>query len=327
MSTHTTAPDNTNSHDRFQILSLDGGGIKGLFSAGVLAAIEEDLGARIIDHFDLITGTSTGGIIAIGLGLGMKPREIVEFYLREGPAIFPSRLGTRLFQHVIYRKFSARPLRKALERCFKDRTFGSSMKPLVIPAYNLGADDVYLFRTPHYKNLKRDYKVLAWKVALATASAPTFFPCSREIDNLRLIDGGVWANNPVMVGIVEAHRFFDVPLTSMRVLSIGTSEPVSYRRQRLNSGGVLAWALGNAAIDVILRGQSIAAHNQARLLIGKENIERVSPKVASGEFSLAGVHKVEDLLARAAHDSRAFSPMFEQTFRAHTARPFSPLFQ
>ncbi len=73
---------------RFQILSLDGGGIKGLFSAAVLASIEEDLGIRITDHFDLVTGTSTGGIIALGLGIGLRPREIVEFYVREGPRIF-----------------------------------------------------------------------------------------------------------------------------------------------------------------------------------------------------------------------------------------------
>src|SRR5688572_12277832 len=72
---------------RFQILSLDGGGIKGIFSAAVLASLEADLGANIVDHFDLIAGTSTGGIIALGLGLGFKPRELVEFYVREGPNI------------------------------------------------------------------------------------------------------------------------------------------------------------------------------------------------------------------------------------------------
>ena len=63
--------------ERFQILSLDGGGIKGIFSAGVLAAIEEDLNINVADHFDLIAGTSTGGIIAIGLGLGLRPKFVV----------------------------------------------------------------------------------------------------------------------------------------------------------------------------------------------------------------------------------------------------------
>ena len=79
------------TYERFQILSLDGGGIKGLFSAAVLAKLEEDLNTNITDHFDLIVGTSTGGIIALGLGLGMKPQEIVQFYVESGPQIFRDR--------------------------------------------------------------------------------------------------------------------------------------------------------------------------------------------------------------------------------------------
>src|SRR5262245_9079006 len=96
----------SNPFSRFQILSLDGGGIKGLVSAAVLAAIEDDLDVNIVDHFDLIAGTSTGGIIAMALGLGLRPREIVEFYVREGPAVFPKLFGWRSLQHWLYRKFS-----------------------------------------------------------------------------------------------------------------------------------------------------------------------------------------------------------------------------
>ena len=73
-----------------------------------------------------------------------------------------------------------------------------------MPSYNVGDDDVYIFRTPHAERLRRDYRVPAWKVALATSAAPTYFPACREVDQLRLIDGGVWANNPAMVGIIEA---------------------------------------------------------------------------------------------------------------------------
>jgi len=94
--------------DRFQILSLDGGGIKGLFSAAVLAHLEEDLGCKIVDHFDLIVGTSTGGIIALGLGYGLSPQEIVEFYVEQGPQIFAIghlARAWRACQHAVFRKF------------------------------------------------------------------------------------------------------------------------------------------------------------------------------------------------------------------------------
>ena len=310
---------------RFQILSLDGGGIKGIFAAAVLAALEDDLGINIVDHFDLITGTSTGGIIALGLGLGMKPREIVEFYLRVGPEIFPRIFGVKCLQHWMYRKFSSAPLKTALQECFKDKLLGDSQKPLVIPSYNIGEDDVYLFRTPHNERLKRDYKVPAWKVALATSAAPTFFSCYREIDNVRLIDGGVWANNPTMVGIVEAYSNMGVPLDSLWVLSIGTSDAVSHRPRRLNSGGIFAWAWGNAAIDVIMRGQSMAADKQAGHLLGRDRVERLNPKVAADEFSLDGVHKADDLIGKAAHYSRLFAPTFQQKFQSHRAAPYTPL--
>ena len=312
--------------DRFQILSLDGGGIKGLFSAAILAAVEEDLSINIIDHFDLITGTSTGGIIALALGMGMRPREVVEFYVSEGPSIFPNWFGAKGLQHWLYRKYSCNPLTNALRECFGQKLFGQSMKRLVITSYNIGEDDIYLFRTPHHERLRRDYKVPAWKVALATSAAPTFFPSCREIDKLRLVDGGVWANNPTMVGLIEAFGTLAIPLNAISVFNVGTSDPVVQRPHRLDTGGILGWAVNGVSIDLIMRGQSIAAHKQATHLIGKDRIERLSPIVAQKEFSLDGVHKASDLIAKAAHYSRAFVPVFREKFMPHLAAIYKPLY-
>lgn len=312
--------------DRFQILSLDGGGIKGIFAAAALAAIEEDLGHDVTEHFDLIAGTSTGGIIALGLGLGLRPRQIVEFYLTNGPKIFRNRLRLRSLQHWVRRKFSAQPLSDALQGCFKDKRLADSKKRLVIPAYNLGEDDVYVFRTPHAERLKRDYKVPAWKVALATSAAPTYFPCCRAVDSLRLIDGGVWANNPTMVAIIEAQGTLHVPLSAIHVLSIGTSETVNHRRAKLNAGGILSWASGNSAIDVVMRGQSIGVHNHASFLLGKDHVERLNPNVAADEFSLDGAHKAADLIGKAAHFSRTFMPTYSEKFAGHQAAEYAPLY-
>lgn len=319
-------PNSLEQQCQFQILSLDGGGIKGLFSAALLAAIEEDLNISITDHFDLITGTSTGGIIAIALGLGLRPREIVDFYVKEGPNIFPHWCGWKSVQHWFYRKFSSKPLISALQDCFQDKRLGDSKKRLVIPAYNLGEDDVYIFRTPHHERLKRDYKLPAWKVALATSAAPTFFPCSSEVDKLRLIDGGVWANNPTMVGIIESYGTLSIPLKTIQVLSIGTSSSVTSRHKRLNVGGKISWARNNVVVDVIMRGQSIGVNNQAKFLLGEEKIVRLDPRVAPDEFSLDGVHKTDDLIAKAAHYSRIFAPQFQNKFMGHKASYYSPYY-
>lgn len=312
--------------NRFQILSLDGGGIKGIFSAGVLAAIEDDLNINITDHFDLIAGTSTGGIIAIALGLGLRPRQIVQFYLNEGKKISPSWFGGKALQHWLQRKFSPAPLELALKNCFKDRLLGDSKVRLVIPAYNLGEDDVYVFRTPHHERFRRDHKIPAWKVAKATSAAPTFFPCARDVDKLRLIDGGIWANNPTLVAITEAVGTLKTPLNDIHVLSIGTSNAVNQRKKRLDNGGKIAWARENSAVDVILRGQSIGVQNQATLLLGADQVERLDPKVAAEEFSLDGIDKADDLIAKAAHHSRRLMPVFRAKFAKHCAPEYTPLF-
>lgn len=305
---------------RFQILAFDGGGIKGLFSAAVLTHLEEDLQINVTDYFDLIVGTSTGGIIALGLGIGMSPREIVSFYVEKGREIFPHGAGFSLRQ-IWRNKFSASPLEKALKECFNAKLLGESRKRLVIPSYNLGDDDVYLFKTAHHKRLKRDYKVPIWKVALATSAAPTYFPSFRGINHMRLIDGGIWANNPTMVGIVEAISMLGQSLDSIKVLSLGTTDEIKIRADKLDEGGFCQWA--RAAIDVVLRAQNIGTFTQAQHLLGKEKVVRLNPKVPDGLFKMDKLSEKE-LLSKAAHESRHFSPHFRKVFMNHKTQEFKP---
>lgn len=310
--------------EKFQILSLDGGGIKGLFSAAVLAKLEDDLDVSIVDHFDLIVGTSTGGLIALGLGMGMKPRELVRFYVESGPNIFQRSFGLRSLTHWVYRKFSQVPLRHALQECFRDKRLADCTTRLVIPSYNLGDDDVYLFKTPHHERLKRDYKVPLWKVGLATTAAPTYFPSFGELDSLRLIDGGVWANNPTMVGIVEAVSLLRVPLQSISLLSVGTSDPVRYRRRSLDWSGKLGWT--KSAVDVVMRGQSLGIHKQALHLLGEDKVIRIDPRVPEELFALDCL-TTDELLSKAAHESRTLSSRFERMFLSHKASKYEPFYK
>lgn len=306
--------------DRFQILSLDGGGIKGLFSAAVLAHLEDDLNTRIVDHFDLIVGTSTGGIIALGLGCGLSPRKLVDFYIGEGPRIFAK--GMLTFARQILRpKYSRAALETAIRKCVGEATLGDSKKRLIIPAYNIGKDDVYLFKTPHHERLTRDYKVPVWKVALATSAAPRYFPAFTDVDHVRLIDGGVWANNPMMVGIAEAVSLLEQPIQNIHVLSLGTTSDVVHRPRRLDSGGIWPWC--SHGVDVILRGQSRGAVTQAVHLLGKERVMRLDPVVPPGLFSLDGL-KLSDHLGQAAAESRHFSSAFKDRFMEHIAAEYTP---
>lgn len=309
--------------ERFQILSLDGGGIKGIFSAAVLAHLEEDLKIRITDHFDLIVGTSTGGIIALGLGMGLSPREIVHFYVSKGSEIFP-RKGWFGLGHYLHNKHDPVNLKVSLRECFGERRLSDSVKRLVIPSYNIGEDDVYLFKTPHHERLTRDYKVPAWKVAMATSAAPTYFPAFIGVDHMRLVDGGVWANNPTLVGIAEAVSMLGVSLEAIRVASLGTTDEIKGRSPSLDQGGKWHWR--QEAVNVILRGQSIGAYTQAQHLLGKEKVLRIDPRVPEGLFDLDKPREKE-LLAKAAHESRCYSPRFKEMFTDHDADksfPYAP---
>jgi patatin-like phospholipase/acyl hydrolase len=305
-----------------QILSLDGGGLKGLFVAAVLAQLEEDCRIRLADHFDLIAGTSTGGLIALGLGLGMRPREIVEFYVKRGPEIFgaPVRLGR--VRKWWKPKYSSTGLGAALKSCFGSTTLGDSEKRLVIPSFNLADDDVYIFRTPHHVRLKRDYLVETWRVGMATTAAPTYFEAFKGVDNIPLVDGGVWANNPAMVATVEAAGTLEIPPSTIRVLSFGTTQPVKRGGKSLTGGGMSQWAMPIS--EVMLRGQTLSATNGVRHLIGKDRVLRLDPVVPDSAFLLDGLN-FTDLMAMAAHESRKLCPDFEAMFSQHRAPAFVPL--
>jgi len=306
--------------DRFQILSLDGGGLRGMFSAAVLARLEEDLDVCIADHFDLIAGTSTGGIIALGLGLGMTPREILQFYTEHGPRAFRDRSRLRGVRHLLQAKYAGGPLRAALSEVFGERTFGESTKRLLITSYNLGTDDVYLFRTPHLPHLARDWRERAVDVAMATSAAPTFLPAI-ALGGTRLVDGGIWANNPAMVALTEAVGPLGLPLAAIRVLSLGTTIDRRRRSRRLDSGGVLPWALD--AVEVLMRAQGESATKQVRHMLGNDRVLRLDPIVPTGAIALDKVD-ADDLIGRAAHESRTASPEFTRCFAGHLAPVFVP---
>jgi patatin-like phospholipase/acyl hydrolase len=301
----------------FQVLALDGGGIKGLFSAAVLAAIEADLGTVITNHFDLIVGTSTGGIIALALGAGIRPREVVSLYTGMASHVFAG-ARRRAPLRLVRRKFSNAPLRDSLIQSLRDRALWESLVPLVIPAYDLTSDQVHLFKTPHHPRLRRDWPLKMVDVAMATSAAPTYLP-SWKVDGVRLVDGGVWANNPVLVGIAEAVSVFGARLEDVRVLSLGTTEDLVGRHRRLDRGGLVQWA--NSAVPVVLRGQSIGAQNIAYHLIG-DRLVRIDERVPANSLRIDRADP-DALFGLASSLSRQRMPAIEP-FSRHTATPLRP---
>jgi patatin-like phospholipase/acyl hydrolase len=296
---------------RFRILSIDGGGIKGVFPAAFLASIEETLGgAPVAGYFDLVAGTSTGGIIALALGLGLRASEILNFYERYGPTIFPQKsswswLGTA--------RYHVEPLRHALDKTFGLKRLGDSGLRLLIPSFNATTGRIHIYKTAHHPRLQMDFKVPAVEVALATSAAPVFFPPHRSRQDVTLIDGGIWANNPVGLAVTEAISMLGRSGTELDVLSIGcTSRPPDFTQ---TGSGLGFWAL--RALDAAMEGQSFAALGTAQHLAGHENVFRFNPIVLPGRFTLDKVRRIGELKAfgysEARESLRRLTPRFFST--------------
>lgn len=313
----------------FQILSLDGGGIRGVFVAAFLSKIEEHLQCDIASHFDLVTGTSTGGIIALALGMGLNPSEILEFYKEHGPKIFPTIPGLPRWldpwaaRQYARRKFSNAPLAHGLQSVFQDQPLGASKKRLVIPAFNLQERRHKLFKTAHHERFTGDYKLPAWQIAMATAAAPTFFSAF-TLDGREFIDGGVWANDPVMVGLTEAISILERPLSTVRILSIGTLRSIPTPSTSLSWGGKLRWA--PAVADLMIEAQSYAAQAQVEHLVGKANLLRINPEVHPKETAMDNPRNIPALIAKANHFAEHLAPSI-RPFLEHQAPAFTPAYE
>jgi uncharacterized protein len=271
----------------FRILSLDGGGIKGAFTASVLAAIEDEIKEPIGEYFDLIGGTSTGGILALGLGFRIPARKIMEFYRDMGPEIFPAtgRLGIRgLFRQLLGTKYSHADLRAALVQVLGDKKFGESKNRLIIPTYDAVGGRIFLFKTAHHPRFRYDINALAVDVALATSAAPTYFAASPFPTHVgsSFVDGGVWANNPVLAAIIEAICFLDVPIDQIDVLNVGTTA-APFNIANNKNAGIVKWNVG--MINLMFEAQAEAAFEQAKLLL-QDRVLRIDVVTKPGEFSL-----------------------------------------
>jgi uncharacterized protein len=305
-----------------RILTIDGGGIKGVFPAAFLAELEDWLGEPIYDYFDLIAGTSTGGIIAAGLALGQTAGELLQLYKEAGPSIFPPRKMTSSLKRLLRAKYSLEPLRLALDKAFGDRRIGHCRKRLLVPALDLAAERVYIYKTAHHPSLVRDYKVPVVDVGLATVAAPTYFPIHLSEDGA-YVDGSLWARNPLALAVVEAIGVLGWAREDIRVLSLGcTSRPLGIAWDRRVSFGASYWAARIA--DVFMKAQSSSSIAMAHTLVGSHNVYRISPDTSAQHFTLDGVHHMPALEALGRDEAqRAVDDLGEIFFTAPAAR-FTP---
>ncbi len=276
----------------FKVLSIDGGGIKGVYTATLLRVLEQALAKipghpRLSEYFDLICGTSTGALIALGLAAGRKCDEIANTYLTKGPVIFGDqcRASQALYsfrQLLLGARYGNKALREAVGDLLGDRTFSSAENYLLIPVTNLGNYTPRIFKTRHSKGYYDGNSQMA-DIAMASAAAPTFFPIIPAPDskNGLYADGGMVANNPTLLGAFEAFRVFVGPtserkeFSELAVLSLGSyGSPQGFRKRwfshnvRMNQS-ILGWAMPQAnnipLLNVLMDGQTALAERSVHI--------------------------------------------------------------
>lgn len=254
----------------FKILSIDGGGIRGIFPITLLADIEDMLKGtgseswQIYKNFDLICGTSTGGIIAIALSLGIPAAEIRDLYLSHADTIFGHQRNyiRQLYQSAYDRKGLENLLKETfLKYCGgKQPLLNDCRTNLCIPIYDMLSSKMVVCRN-HESGKNSNYNdVPAYQIALATSAAPTYFDpyygkysdsdgVSRFINCM--IDGSVVANNPAMIGLVEAQSGFGRKLSDVKLLSIGTGVHVFNEEMPSSEIELRLWLLKNLKLHLL----------------------------------------------------------------------------
>lgn len=315
----------TSAQEPLRVLSLDGGGIRGYLTARILVEIEKYLDTQAKDpkpvgkRFGLIVGTSTGGLIALGLAVGKTANEVLEFYEKHGPEIFGKKerrwWGSALFKP----KFRGDVLRSCLENeLFKDKKLLSEISHPHVAVTSVGLD------TGMLRKHASDYLPLhAGRIdealvdcALATTAAPTFFPVKEKMKHSNdLVDGGLVANNPAMIALIDACKILaknDNPpkpaerdyAANVKMLSVGTGQvkPLPYycpkgadsflsNIRRMRNGGLLHWA--KPIPEVFISCQSALVEFQMSFFLSRENYLRINPQIQP--IALDDVERMDEL--------------------------------
>lgn len=312
----------------FKILSLDGGGIRGYYTVEVLSHCEKRFlkpHENIADYFDLIAGTSTGGLIALGLGNKIPIEQIKNFYIDDGRVIFPPYPRSFLckisqaIKHCLKPKLSAETLESSLKKIFDHMLFGQSQCRLVIPSCLMPSTEIVVFKTDHHTDYKNDWQTESWKIARATSAAPSYFSGIEEDESGKIfVDGGIWANNPIMAAVIDALTAYDIGIEQIQILSIGTGNPAYRLTKNAVFGGLFSWR------EVIKASMFLSTDNalaQAKLLLGPEQVLRVEPSGDAANIELDDYDNAMYLLPDAA---RSTTDMNEYAISQFFMVPVSP---
>lgn len=278
----------------YRILSIDGGGIRGIIPAMVLSKIEEITKKPICKMFDMIAGTSTGGIIALGLTMPnnkvnvpeYKATDLIKLFLKEGKRIFNNSLLHKIYSlnGVNDAKYKSNGIESVLNQYFGKTMLSKALTDVFITSYETELRTPFFFRSRLAKDPQnKGYDFEMWKAGRSTSASPTYFkPFKLEADTSKgyysLIDGGIYANNPAMCAYAEAKSLYK-STTDIMVLSIGTGEltrSIDYKNSK--NWGLLKWA--KPIFDISMDGVNATVEYQLNQILPRNRHYRLQVNLA-----------------------------------------------
>jgi patatin-like phospholipase/acyl hydrolase len=311
---------------RRQILCISGGGYAGLFAAKFLAALEGEIksSSTIGSHFDAFAGTSVGGMMALALAQGKSAAQVLSVMKDVGTKVFPTKRGG-LLRALWGPKHEAAPLRIQLQNLLGTAQFGSLKRPAIVTAVDLASASPRIFRTYPNRN-ESDSGISLLDVALATSAAPIFFP-PHKIGNSLFADGGLVANVPDHLAILEAVDRWGWQSNDIYVLSIGTTyTPAGLLTNSVKGWGFFKWARKKNLLEISMSAQMALAREVATRLLPARHIVRIDPALGPEQAKAIGLDvstaaAKETLQALAEREVINLDPLVRKQFLGHVPGP------
>ena len=287
---------------KYRILTLDGGGIRGLITIIMMQNLAREQGlVNWLDQADLIAGTSTGGILALAIAAGVDMKEVRALYESKGQDVFDDSWLDDILDlaTIIGAQYDNKKLTRELKKVIGEKTLGELPRSVLVTAFDLDNEDPdpgkRTWKPKIFHNVPgtdNDNDVLAYKAALYTSAAPTYFPA---VDGY--VDGGVFANNPSLCALLQSQdkrNTLKPPMDDIVLLSLGTGSSMTYIKGKNLNWGYSQWV--KPLISLMMDGVNGIADFQCKQILG-ERYHRLAPKFPPGvSIALDDVKRVPDMI-------------------------------
>lgn len=330
---HPSPASSDPTDSSFHILALSGGGYRGLYTARILADLESHVGEPLARRFDLLAGTSIGGILALALALEIPAERMVRLFETRGEEIFRRRFALFGILRASYTQDRLRELLEA-EDLFGQQRLKAVRHRVLVPSINYSSGQPVVFKTAHHPDFFRDQQHRLVDIALATSAAPGYFP-RHVFDHNQYVDGGLIANAPGLLALHEAQCFLGQSREALRLVAIGTMSSKFTVDPRANrSGGSLDWGGWNPTVmpkrlfGLAISAQESLTHFQLRHRLQGGHYFHIDQDLTDERARAVALDKAdaaarEVLLGAAGESSKAWlgNPEFRALLQHRALRP------